>query len=145
MGGDSVGHRRRFCIAGRETDRGGAVSDRADPSAAVKVVLEGRITTHTAAPVWQSALQTLARYPDRPVVVDASRLEYVDNVGLALLFDLNRRERAPGAAVEIRALAPNLAALVRRYDPGDFAVPVGARRHVGTLEHVGRATLHQLA
>jgi phospholipid/cholesterol/gamma-HCH transport system permease protein len=109
------------------------------------VVLEGRITAHTAAPVWQSALDTLARHPDRPVVVDASRVEYLDNVGLALLFDLTRRERAPGAAVELRALAPNLAALVRRYDPRDFAAPVGARRRVGTLEHLGRATLHQLA
>jgi len=108
------------------------------------VVLEGRITAHTAAPVWQSALDTLARYPDRPVVVDASRVEYVDNAGLALLFDLTRRERAPGAAVELRALAPNLAALVRRYDPRDFAA-LGTRRHVGTLEHLGRATLHQLA
>ena len=108
------------------------------------MVLEGRITAHTAAPVWQSALDTLARYPDRPVVVDASRVEYVDNAGLALLFDLTRRERAPGAAVELRALAPNLAALVRRYDPRDFAA-LGTRRHVGTLEHLGRATLHQLA
>ena len=112
---------------------------------AARVVLEGRITAHTAAPVWQSALETLARYPDRPVVVDASRLVYVDNIGLALLFDLTRRERAPGAAVELRALAPNLAALVRRYDPRDFAAPAGVRRHVGTLEHLGRATLHQLA
>lgn len=107
------------------------------------VVLEGRITAHTAAPVWQSALDTLARFPDRPVVVDASRLEHIDNVGLALLYDLTSRERAPGAAVELRALAPNLAALVRRYDPRGFAAP-DARRHVGTLEHLGRATLHQL-
>ena len=111
---------------------------------AADVVLEGRITAHTAAPIWHSALDTLARHPDRPVVVDASRLEYVDNIGLALLFDLSRRERAPGAAIELRALAPNLAALVRRYDPRDFAAPAGARRHVGTLEHLGRATLHQL-
>ena len=111
----------------------------------VRVVLEGRITAHTAAPVWQSALDTLARYPDRPVVVDASRVEYVDNVGLALLFDLTRRERAPGAAVELQALAPNLAALIRRYDPRDFAAPVGVRRHAGTLELLGRATRQQLA
>ena len=110
----------------------------------VRVVLEGRITAHTAAAVWQSALESLAHNPDRPVVVDASRLEYVDNVGLALLFDLTRRERAPGAAVELRALAPNLAGLIQRYDPQEYAAPVGARRHIGTLEHLGRATLHQL-
>jgi len=111
----------------------------------VRVVLEGRITAHTAASIWQSAIDTLERNPDRPVVVDASRLEHVDNVGLALLFDLTRRERPPGAGVELRALAPNLAALVRLYDPRDFAAPAGARRHMGTLEQVGRATAGELA
>ena len=61
------------------------------------VVLEGRITAYTAAPIWQSAIDTLARNPNRPVVVDASRLEYVDDVGIALLFDLIRRDRPPNA------------------------------------------------
>ena len=81
------------------------------------VVLEGRITAYTAAPIWQSAIDTLARNPDRPVVVDASRLEYVDDVGIALLFDLIRRDRPANAKVEIRELAPNLAALVQRLRP----------------------------
>jgi phospholipid/cholesterol/gamma-HCH transport system permease protein len=83
-------------------------------SGSVRVVLEGRITAHTAAPIWQSALETLARHPDRPVVIDASRLESVDNVGLALLVDLTRLERRVGAQVEVLALAPNLTTLVRR-------------------------------
>lgn len=109
----------------------------------IRVMLEGRITAHTAAPIWQSAVDTLARNPDRPIVVDASRLEYVDNVGLALLFDLIRRERQPGAKVELQALAPNLASLVRRYDPRDFVAPVVARRHVGTLEQLGRAAARE--
>lgn len=111
----------------------------------VRVVLEGRITAHTAAPIWQSCIDTLARNPNQPVLVDASRLEYVDNVGLALLFDLTRRERPPGAAIELRELAPNLATLVGRFDPQQFASPPTTRRHVGTLEHVGRATVHQVA
>jgi phospholipid/cholesterol/gamma-HCH transport system permease protein len=111
----------------------------------VHLVLEGRITAYTAAPIWQAAIDTLARNPDQPVVVDASRLEYVDNVGLALLFDLTRRERPPGAKVELRELAPNLEALVNLYDPQGFAAPEASRRHVGTLEHMGRATARQLA
>ena len=49
-------------------------------------------------------MATLERNPARPIVVDASRLEYVDDVGVALLFDLTRRERAPQAQVEIQAL-----------------------------------------
>ena len=37
----------------------------------VSVVLEGRITAYTAAPIWRSAIDTLTRNPTRPVVIDA--------------------------------------------------------------------------
>lgn len=109
------------------------------------IVLEGRITAYTAAPIWQSAIDTLTRNPTRPVVVDASRLEYVDDVGIALLFDLIRRDRPPNARVEIRDLSPNFATLVRAYDPKDFAAPAWGRRRMGALEHAGRATAQQIA
>jgi phospholipid/cholesterol/gamma-HCH transport system permease protein len=108
------------------------------------VVLEGRITARTAAPIWQSAIETLVRNPDRPVLIDASRLQYVDNVGMALLFDLTRRERAPGATVRIQALAPNLAALLGRYEPQDFTAPPSRPPRLGTLEDIGRAAARQL-
>src|SRR3954465_13917605 len=109
------------------------------------IVLKGRTTPYTAGPLWPSAIDTLTRNPTCPVVVDASRLEYVDDVGIALLFDLIRRARPPNAAVEIRELSPNFAALVRAYDPKDFAAPARDRRRMGALEHVGRATAHQIA
>ncbi|HKC42629.1 MAG TPA: ABC transporter permease [Burkholderiales bacterium] len=111
----------------------------------VGVRLEGRITAYTAAPIWRSAIDTLTRNPDRPIAVDASRLDYVDDVGVALLFDLTRRDRPAHAKVEIRALASNLAALLDGYDPKDFAVPARVRRAIGILEHVGQATAQQIA
>jgi phospholipid/cholesterol/gamma-HCH transport system permease protein len=111
----------------------------------VSVVLEGRITAYTAAPIWKSAIDTLTRNPNRPILVDASRLEYVDDVGIALLFDLIRRDRPADAKVEIRELAPNIGALVRDYEPRDFAAPTRGRRPMGILEHVGRATAQQIA
>ena len=46
------------------------------------LALEGRITAYSAASVWRSAIATVTAYPDRPVVVDASRLEYADDVGI---------------------------------------------------------------
>ena len=113
--------------------------------AAIEVLLEGRITAYTAASIWRSALDTLTRNPDRPVVVNASRLEYADDVGIALLFDLIRRDRPAHAKVEIQELAPNLAALVHAFDPADFAAPAPGRRTMGILEHVGRATAAQIA
>ena len=109
------------------------------------IVLEGRITAYTAGPMWQTALDTLARNPDRPVVVDASRLEYIDDVGIAFLFDLVRHERPQGAKVDVRNLEPRFAALVAAYDPKDFVQPPKASSRIGIFEHMGRATAQQLA
>src|SRR5215470_4043969 len=109
------------------------------------IALEGRITTYTVAPIWRAALETLARNPDRSVVVDASKLEYIDDAGIALIFDLQRRERPEGAKVQIRDLAPDLAALVAGYDPKDFAQAVQKPPPIGIIEHIGRATAHEIA
>ena len=112
---------------------------------AVSISLEGRITAYTAAPIWKDALDTLARNPDRPIVVDASRLEYIDDVGIALLFDLLRRDRPPQAKIEMRDLASNLAALVEAYDPKDFVQPAPRRAQIVILEHIGRVTAQEIA
>jgi phospholipid/cholesterol/gamma-HCH transport system permease protein len=110
----------------------------------VTLHLEGRITAQTATPIWRRALDTLASHPDRPVVVDTSRLGQVDTVGIALLFDLGRQTRAAGAGVIFHALRPSLASLLYRYDAAAFETPLPARRHVGVLEHLGRSTIAQL-
>ncbi len=112
---------------------------------AASIRLPHRITAYTAAPIWQSALDTLARNPHRPIIVDASRLEYVDNVGTALLFDLIRRDRPAHSQVEVRNLAVNMAALVRDFEPGGFVAPPPGRQPPGILEHLGRATTQQIA
>jgi len=110
----------------------------------VRIVIEGPITARTAAPIWQAAIATLAGNPGRSVVIDASRLGHVDNVGLAMLFDLVRRERSPEAKVELVALAPSLASLLRLYNPRDFVASVPTRKHVGVLEEIGEATARRL-
>lgn len=116
----------------------------AGASDAASIVLEGRITAYSAAPIWQAARDTLACNPERPVIVDASKLEHIDDVGIALLFDLLRQERPPAANVEIRDLAPKFAALVAGYDAKDFAQAPRVRARTGIIEHMGRATAHQI-
>ncbi len=108
------------------------------------IVLEGRITAYTAAPIWRAARRTLARNAERPVVVDASRLVFIDDVGIALLFDLTRLQR-PGAPVEIRGLAAKFAALVAAYDPEDLARVPRGRPQAGVLESIGRTTAQHVA
>jgi len=107
-------------------------------------VLEGRITVYNANPIWPKAIETLTRRPDVPITVDASRLEYIDDVGIALLVDLTCRQRSPGTEVRIRGLASKLASLIRASDTTDLTqVPKGPR-HIGTFEHLGRATAGQI-
>jgi len=112
---------------------------------AATIILEGRITAYTAAPIWRAALETLQRNPNHPIRVDAARLEYVDDTGIALLFDLKRRERQQGAEVRIENLAPNLAALVEGYNPSDFAQAYQRPPSAGIAEHIGRATAQMIA
>jgi len=114
-------------------------------SAGSILVLEGRITAYTAPPIWRAAVAMLAGNPDQPIVVDASRLSYVDDVGIALLFDLIRRERPPTAQIEIRNLDPTLAGLVAAYDPKDFVQAPRSRSRIGIFEQIGRATAAQIA
>lgn len=114
------------------------------PGAPVVLPLEGRITAYSVAPIWRNALDTLSRNPDRPVLIDASRLEYIDDTGIALIFDLKRQQRPPGAEVEIRDLAPNLAALIPAYDAKHYARAYEKPAEPGMAEHVGRAASQQL-
>ncbi len=115
------------------------------PEAGVAViVLQGRITAYNAAPIWRKAIETLTRQSGVPVAVDASRLEYIDDVGIALLFDLARRQRSRGADVRINGLAPRFASLIEVYDPEDLAQAPKGMRRIGTFEHLGRATAEQM-
>ena len=109
---------------------------------AADLVLEGRLTAYTAAPVWREAHRRLSEGGGRPLVVDASRLEFIDDVGIALLFDLTRRPHPAGRTVEMRGLAPKFAALVDVYDPAAIAA-APRQPPVGTFEHIGRATAEQ--
>jgi ABC-type transporter Mla MlaB component len=108
-------------VAGECISTGAANVSGADGAASIR--LPDRITAYTAAPIWQSALDMLARNPHRTLIIDASRLEYVDNVGTALLFDLIRRDRPAHSQVEVRNLAVNVAAMVRDFEPGSFVAP----------------------
>jgi phospholipid/cholesterol/gamma-HCH transport system permease protein len=110
----------------------------------VTLRLEGQLTARTATSIWRSTLETLASHPDRPIVIDASRLEYVDTVGVAMLFDLGRQKRPADARVVFHTLPPNLETMLDRYNAAEFTAPAPVRRHVGVLEQVGRATGAQL-
>jgi len=111
------------------------------PDAATAVLaLAGRLDAASLGPIWPQAREALARNPDRPIIVDCSRVDYCDGAGIALLVDLLRAERAPEAAVRIEGLGEGFQRLLDQYDPAEFRAPPARREISGSLiERLGRA------
>lgn len=82
--------------------------------------LSGRLDAYTVSAVWPRALQALEAAPKEPLTVDCSAVDYCDGAGVALLIDLLRRPRAPGAEVRIEGLAPDFRSLLDQFDPADY-------------------------
>ena len=121
-----------------------AVSDASDGR--VRLALSGRLDAQTIPIVWRDALQALRDAGTRPVVVDASAVDYCDGAGVALLVDLLRQPRA--VKVEVTNLKPAFSELLRQYDPAalcrDLDPPPA---HRPAIEQIGRNTaglLHDL-
>ena len=97
------------------------------------VALDGRLDASTVRGLWEPAHRALAEAPTRPVVVDATKVDYCDNAGVALLLDLVAQQR--GAPVEVANLKPAFQALFRQFDPARLAQdldPEPKRRPTGT-------------
>lgn len=110
------------------------------PDAATRgLALAGRLDAYSLGPVWTEAKRALARNPERPFVVDCSGVEYCDGAGIAMLVDLLRTERSPGAAVRIEGLREGFRRLLEQYDPAQFRAPPPGRERAGSLiERLGR-------
>lgn len=110
------------------------------------IALEGRLTAYTTGRVWRAAMDTLAAHPDRAIRVDANRLEYADEAGLALLYALRHSPRAAGAEVQFEGLSAGLEALLARFDPGLLCSAAPAQRYRGLtgLGHSADAWLGEL-
>ncbi len=103
------------------------------------LALSGTLDAATIPAVWRDALRAVTEAPARPVVVDASGVEYCDGAGIALLVDLLRQPRQ--APVEVANLKPSFDALLKQFDPHDLdhdMDPEVARRPA--IEEIGRTS-----
>jgi phospholipid/cholesterol/gamma-HCH transport system permease protein len=103
--------------------------------------LRGRLDAHSTAGIWESALGALDRAAADLVIIDASEVDYCDGAGIGLLFEIERRQAARGAASEVRGLSRRFRALLEQFPPEDLLQPVHpepTRSHI--LEELGRAS-----
>ena len=90
-----------------------AVTDQRDGRRTL--ALSGRLDATTIRELWNAARQAVADAPGKPIVVDASGVDYCDGAGAALLIDLLRQKR--DGKVEIANLKPGFEALLKQFDP----------------------------
>jgi phospholipid/cholesterol/gamma-HCH transport system permease protein len=113
-----------------------AISD--TPEGERVLALSGRLDASALKELWEGVRSAVNDAATRPVIVDASGVEYCDGAGAALLVDLLRQPRTP--PVQIRNLRSPYDALLQLFDPKVLEHdldPEPPRQRV--LEEIGRA------
>ena len=109
--------------------------------------LSGHLDAYSVSAVWSDALQILKSTPSTPLRVDCTAVTYCDGAGVALLIDLLRRPRQPGAEVTVENLAPDYRALLDQFDPASYRIaPTQPARPVpliARLGHKGALLVHE--
>jgi len=104
--------------------------------------LSGRLDAYSIAGVWSEARAALLAAPNRPIVIDASRVDYCDGGGIAMLVDLLRQPRDPAARVSVRGLKSEFQTLLDQFEPDQLRVPPEQPvERLHTVEEIGRAAL----
>ena len=117
-----------------------AVSDAADGSRVLQ--LAGRLDAYSIAGVWAQARSVVGATRDRRVVIDASRVDYCDGGGVAMLVDLLRQDQPPQAPVTVRGLKPEFQTLLDQFDPAALRAPAAPPpKQLHPVEEIGYAAL----
>ena len=126
--------------APRPAEAPGAALAVADAGDRRELRFSGRLDAYSIAAVWHDALAALAAAPERAIVIDASRVDYCDGAGIAMLIDLLRQPRAANAPTSISGLRPEFEALLDQFDPAAMQVPVEAHvTRINVIAEIGRA------
>jgi phospholipid/cholesterol/gamma-HCH transport system permease protein len=111
-----------------------AISDSPDGRRILSI--SGRLDATTIRRVWADARKAIAAAIGRPVVVDASKVDYCDGAGIALFVDLIA-QRQPGD-VQVANLAPRFETMLAQFDVREVERdhdPAPRRR--GAVEELG--------
>lgn len=87
---------------------------------ALTLTLGGWLDAHTIPGHWKKARALLRDEKPPRVTVDASRIEYCDGAGIAMMVDLQRRQLAAGGTLELRGLPERYQSLLELFKPDEF-------------------------
>jgi phospholipid/cholesterol/gamma-HCH transport system permease protein len=89
-------------------------------SGVLTLAIEGRLDSDTTGTIWQRASDTVAAAQAPKILLDASRLEYCDSAGIALLAQLRHQQQQKGREFEIFGLRSEIGDLLREWTPEDL-------------------------
>lgn len=103
--------------------------------------VEGRLDSANTGKIWRRATSLVRGV--RTAILDASRIEYCDGSGIALLVNLRNQVRKAGGSFEIRGLRPEFQQLLEAWDPGVSSEiePKPQPRRTRITEEVGRLVI----
>jgi phospholipid/cholesterol/gamma-HCH transport system permease protein len=106
----------------------------------LQIAIEGRLDSSTTGALWRDATRTVAAAKAPQVVFDASRIDYCDGSGIALIAQLRAEQHRSGGDFEIRGLRPEFATILEEWEPIDLAaVEDDSVDQLSFVEQVGRA------
>ena len=106
----------------------------------IDVHVAGRLDHSTSGPAWQKTLRLLGRHPRKPIRIDASRLEYADGSGIAMLAYFKEFGRRNSTPVAIEHLSPQLSSLLNLYLEQPNTEPVAPPPPLNPVERIGLVT-----
>jgi len=108
----------------------------------VRMDIEGRLASNTTGKIWRQATESLTAAKARSVIIEASKVDYCDGSGIALLVHLRDLQRRLGGQLEIKGLRPEFQELLEESDLGNLE-SLERRRQPQTdlIADIGRAVV----
>ena len=94
----------------------------------LRIVIEGRLDSSTTGAIWRDATDTVAAAKVPQVLFDASRIDYCDGSGVALIAQLRDQQQRSGGNFEIRGLRPEFGAILEEWEPIELCCRGASRR-----------------
>ena len=105
------------------------------------LAIAGRLDSDTTGTIWPAATDAVAAAQVPKILIDASRLEYCDSAGIALLAQLRHQQQQKGGDVEIRGLRSEFQELLSDWNPADLSFENETPEKTRFAEQIGRVVV----
>ena len=106
----------------------------------LRLAIEGHLDVDTTGGIWREATNTIVGAKSRRAVLDASKIDYCDGSGIALLAQLGESQAAVGEPLEIHGLRPEFQELLEDLKSDELrAEQARPAPQPGFAEQIGKA------